>query len=187
MQIKVSYSRVRSQERRILVAERRGASLQSCMLQPSHRCAAVRNSHSRTLPAKMESFDRYGPSQLAAAQAGGMERQTPRGFVRSNADGPTGLADRPRPGRQPRLTGAQRRAARGNPKAFIKSFGSTPFSRTASATKRRWRLSHRPSASPLRQDGAIISLTPMQRHGFFVKLRVEGGACHGRQSCDGCV
>ena len=50
-------------------------------------------------------------SQLRAeaAQAGGMERQTLRDWViRYNADGLTGLADRPRPGRRPRLTEAQR-------------------------------------------------------------------------------
>src|ERR1700738_1756679 len=42
-------------------------------------------------------------------QAGGMEGQTLRDWVhRYNADGLTGLADRPRPGRQPRLTEAQR-------------------------------------------------------------------------------
>src|ERR1700731_5035460 len=47
--------------------------------------------------------------RLLAAQAGGMERQTLRDWVhRYNADGLTGLADRPRPGRQPRLTEAQR-------------------------------------------------------------------------------
>jgi len=50
-----------------------------------------------------------GHSRLVAAQAGGMERQTLRDWViRYNADGLTGLADRPRPGRQPRLTEAQR-------------------------------------------------------------------------------
>jgi transposase len=50
-----------------------------------------------------------GHSRRLAAQAGGIERQTLRDWViRSNADGPTGLADRPRPGRQPRLTEAQR-------------------------------------------------------------------------------
>ena len=38
-----------------------------------------------------------------------MDRQTLRDWVhRYNADGLTGLADRPRPGRQPRLTEAQR-------------------------------------------------------------------------------
>jgi Winged helix-turn helix len=50
-----------------------------------------------------------GHSQRVAARAGGMERQTLRDWViRSNADGLTGLADRPRPGRQPRLTEAPR-------------------------------------------------------------------------------
>jgi transposase len=50
-----------------------------------------------------------GHSRRVAARAGGMERQTLRDWViRSNADGLTGLADRPRPGRQPRLTEAQR-------------------------------------------------------------------------------
>ena len=50
-----------------------------------------------------------GHSRRVAARAGGIERQTLRDWViRSNADGPTGLADRPRPGRQPRLTEAQR-------------------------------------------------------------------------------
>ncbi len=50
-----------------------------------------------------------GHSRLVAAQAGGMDRQTLRDWVhRYNADGLTGLADRPRPGRQPRLTETQR-------------------------------------------------------------------------------
>jgi len=50
-----------------------------------------------------------GHSRRVAAQAGGMERQTLRDWVhRYNADGLTGLADRRRPGRQPRLTEAQR-------------------------------------------------------------------------------
>ena len=50
-----------------------------------------------------------GHSRLVAAQASGMDRQTLRDWViRYNADGLTGLADRPRPGRQPRLTEAQR-------------------------------------------------------------------------------
>src|SRR3984893_17265391 len=40
-----------------------------------------------------------GHSRRLAAQAGGMERQTLRDWVhRYNADGLTGLADRPRPG-----------------------------------------------------------------------------------------
>ena len=46
--------------------------------------------------------------RLLAAQAGGMGRQTLRDLVhRYNADGLAGLADRPRPGRQPRLAEAQ--------------------------------------------------------------------------------
>jgi transposase len=46
----------------------------------------------------------------AAAQAGGMDRQTPCDWViRYNADGLAGLADRPRPGRRPRLAEAQLR------------------------------------------------------------------------------
>jgi transposase len=50
-----------------------------------------------------------GHSRRLAAQAGGMDRQTLRDWViRYNADGLAGLADRPRPGRQPRLTEAQR-------------------------------------------------------------------------------
>src|SRR6202166_437221 len=50
-----------------------------------------------------------GYSRLVAAQAGGMDRQTLRDWVhRYNADGLAGLADRPRPGRQPRLAEAQR-------------------------------------------------------------------------------
>jgi transposase len=51
-----------------------------------------------------------GHSRLLAAQAGGMDRQTLRDWViRYNTDGLAGLADRPRPGRQPRLAEAQRR------------------------------------------------------------------------------
>ena len=50
-----------------------------------------------------------GHSRMLAAQAGAMDRQTLRDWVhRYNADGLAGLADRPRPGRQPRLTEAQR-------------------------------------------------------------------------------
>ena len=50
-----------------------------------------------------------GHSRRLAAQAGGMDRQTLRDWViRYNADGLAGLADRPRPGRQPRLAEAQR-------------------------------------------------------------------------------
>jgi transposase len=49
-----------------------------------------------------------GHSRLLAAQAGGMDRQTLRDWViRYNADGLAGLADRPRPGRRPRLAEAQ--------------------------------------------------------------------------------
>jgi hypothetical protein len=44
-----------------------------------------------------------------AVQAGGMKNQTPRDFVhRYTADGLTGPAGRPRPGRRPRLAEAQR-------------------------------------------------------------------------------
>src|SRR3977135_454495 len=51
-----------------------------------------------------------GHSRLLAAQAGGMDRQTLRDWViRYNTDGLAGLADRPRPGRQPRLAEAQGR------------------------------------------------------------------------------
>src|ERR1700675_2070913 len=50
-----------------------------------------------------------GHSRLLAAQASAMGRQTLRDWVhRFNADGLAGLADRPRPGRQPRLAEAQR-------------------------------------------------------------------------------
>jgi transposase len=49
-----------------------------------------------------------GHSRLLAAQACGMDRQTLRDWViRYNAAGLAGLADRPRPGRQPRLTETQ--------------------------------------------------------------------------------
>ena len=49
-----------------------------------------------------------GHSRLLAAQAGGMDRQTLHDWViRSNADGLAGLADRPRPGRRPRLAESQ--------------------------------------------------------------------------------
>jgi transposase len=50
-----------------------------------------------------------GHSRLLAAQASAMDRQTLCDWVhRYNADGLAGLADRPRPGRQPRLAEAQR-------------------------------------------------------------------------------
>jgi len=48
-----------------------------------------------------------GHSRLLAAQASAMDRQTLRDWMhRYNADGLAGLADRPRPGRQPRLAEA---------------------------------------------------------------------------------
>src|ERR1035437_6652040 len=50
-----------------------------------------------------------GHSRLLAAQASAMDRQTLRDWLhRYNADGLAGLTDRPRPGRQPRLTEAER-------------------------------------------------------------------------------
>ncbi len=49
-----------------------------------------------------------GHTRQLAAEAGGMDRQTLCDWVhRYNADGLAGLADRPRPGRPPRLTDAQ--------------------------------------------------------------------------------
>ena len=49
-----------------------------------------------------------GHLRLLAAQACGMDRQTLRDWVhRYNADGLAGLADRPRPGRRPRLAEGQ--------------------------------------------------------------------------------
>jgi len=49
-----------------------------------------------------------GHSRLLAAQASAMDRQTLRAWVhRYNSDGLAGLADRPRPGRQPRLAETQ--------------------------------------------------------------------------------
>jgi transposase len=50
-----------------------------------------------------------GSSREAAARAAGMDRQTLRDWVhRYNAEGLAGLHDRPRSGRQPRLTPEQR-------------------------------------------------------------------------------
>ena len=47
-------------------------------------------------------------SRADAAQIGGMDRQTLRDWVRRfNAEGPDGLTDRPRPGRERRLSNAQ--------------------------------------------------------------------------------
>ena len=49
-----------------------------------------------------------GVNQTTAAKSCGMERQTLRDWVDSyNAEGVAGLADRPRPGRPPRLSPAQ--------------------------------------------------------------------------------
>ena len=49
-----------------------------------------------------------GMSRTDAAQIGGMDRQTLRDWVhRFNAEGPDGLADRPRPGRECWLSEAQ--------------------------------------------------------------------------------
>ncbi len=51
-----------------------------------------------------------GHSRLLAAQAGGMDRQTLRDWVhRYNAAGLSGLSDKPRLGREPRLSEAQMR------------------------------------------------------------------------------
>lgn len=50
-----------------------------------------------------------GESRQEAARRAGMDRQTLRDWVhRFNAEGPAGLADRPRSGRRPRLDPAQR-------------------------------------------------------------------------------
>ena len=49
-----------------------------------------------------------GADRTTAARTCGMERQTLRDWVhRYNAEGVAGLADRPRPGRPPRLSGAE--------------------------------------------------------------------------------
>ena len=49
-----------------------------------------------------------GVDRKAAAEAAGMDRQTLRDWVhRYNAEGVAGLVDRPRPGRPPRLSGAE--------------------------------------------------------------------------------
>lgn len=49
-----------------------------------------------------------GMSRAAAAQVGGMDRQTLRDWAhRFNAEGPEGLSDRPRPGRERWLSTAQ--------------------------------------------------------------------------------
>src|SRR3546814_15266612 len=49
-----------------------------------------------------------GMSRADAAQIGGMDRQTLRDWAhRFNAEGAEGLTDRPRPGRERRLSGAQ--------------------------------------------------------------------------------
>jgi len=63
-----------------------------------------------------------GHSRLLAAQASAMDRQTLRDWVhRYNADGLAGLADRPRPGRQPRLAEAQRSEVRSGWKTALTS------------------------------------------------------------------
>ena len=50
-----------------------------------------------------------GMSRAEAARLAGVKRQTPRdAIVRYNADGLDGLHDRPRSGRKPRLTEAER-------------------------------------------------------------------------------
>ncbi len=79
------------------------------------RAAAARTADAKQAPRLLAiAMGLDGPSRLVAAQAGGVERQTPRDFVhRSNADELIGLADRPRPGREPRLTEAQRCEAAG--------------------------------------------------------------------------
>ena len=52
-------------------------------------------------------------TRAEAARLAGMERQALRdAVVRYNAEGLTGLHDRPRPGREPRLSEEQRRALR---------------------------------------------------------------------------
>ena len=57
-----------------------------------------------------------GEGRREAARRAGMDRQTLRDWVRRfNAEGPAGLADRPRSGRRPRLDPAQR----GEPAAIV--------------------------------------------------------------------
>jgi transposase len=64
------------------------------------------NRQTRRLLALAAVYD--GRSRADAAQTGGMDRQTLRDWVhRFNAEGPEGLKDRPRPGRQRRLSAAQ--------------------------------------------------------------------------------
>ena len=64
------------------------------------------NRQTRRLLALAAVYD--GMSRTAAAQVGGMDRQTLRDWVhRFNAEGPDGLVDRPRPGRDCLLTEAQ--------------------------------------------------------------------------------
>ncbi len=91
-----------------------------------------------------------GHSRRLATQACGMDRQTLRGWakpakgssrrsqlewlvegIRSNADGLAGLADRPRPSRQPRLAEAQRSEA-------AKRVEDGPALKTDGVARRRW-------------------------------------------------
>src|ERR1700730_888302 len=75
-----------------------------------------------------------GHSRLWPAQAGGMDRQTLRDWViRYNTDGLAGLADRARPGRQPRLAEAPRREVAKLPSRRMAWYaGAVPTCGTAS-------------------------------------------------------
>ena len=87
------------------------------------------NRQTRRLLALAAVYD--GRSRADAAQVGGMDRQRLRDWVhRFNAEGPEGLKDRPRPGRQRRLSAAQRKDL-----AEIVETGPDP----ASAGVVRWR------------------------------------------------
>jgi transposase len=73
------------------------------------RRLAKRSRHNRQIRRLLALAAVYdGMSRADAAQVGGMDRQTLRDWVhRFNAEGPGGLKDRPRPGRQRRLSEAR--------------------------------------------------------------------------------
>ena len=75
------------------------------------RRLAKRSRHNRQIRRLLALAAVYdGMSRADAAQVGGMDRQTLRDWVhRFNAGGPEGLKDRPRPGRQRRLSEARMR------------------------------------------------------------------------------
>jgi transposase len=91
-----------------------------------------------------------GLPRAEAARLAGMERQALRDAVlRYNAEGLAGLHDRPRPGRRPRLTEAQRAALRqlvlDGPEVEATGLSAWTLSELCREVEERWGVSYHPS------------------------------------------